>query len=88
MDLVSGCLRVGRPQGTVRVGSIKDLLDLFENPDVQKQPLYMCKKTYMYTSTHACKHASHTYRQTDGQTGRQAGRQTHIHICVYVCTKV
>ena len=30
MDLIPGCLNVGRPQGTVRVGSIKDLLDLFQ----------------------------------------------------------
>ena len=31
MDLVSGCLKVGRPKGRVRGGSMKDLLDLSKN---------------------------------------------------------
>ena len=33
---VSGCLKVGWPQGTVRKGCSKELLDLFESGELQK----------------------------------------------------
>ena len=39
MDLVFGCFKVERPQGKVRGGNMKDLLNLFENLGVSKQSL-------------------------------------------------